>query len=71
MRRDSRREYLCKIHGRYGEAAREAKRKILDEFCEVTGYNRKYALRLLNAPLKKDRLKARRRRSASYGPEVI
>ena len=32
-------------------AARGEKERILDEFCETTGYQRKYALRLLNGPV--------------------
>ena len=43
-------EYLKAIHARYGQATREGKSRILDEFCRTTGYHRKYALRLLNGP---------------------
>ena len=48
MSRNSKREYLLAIWGRYQRAGREYKRKILDEFCEVCGYARKYAIGLLN-----------------------
>ena len=44
----SKREYLAKIRGRYQRAGREHKSRILDEFCEICGYHRKAALRLLN-----------------------
>ncbi len=37
-------EYLRAIYGRY-RAPREEKHRILDEFCRVTTYHRKYALR--------------------------
>jgi Integrase core domain len=47
----SKREYLIKIHGRYQRAGREHKSRILDEFCEICGYHRKAALRLLNRAL--------------------
>ncbi len=43
--------YLERIYGRYRKATREEKRKILDEFCEVCGYHRKHAIRLLMSNL--------------------
>jgi len=46
MGRQSIWEYLRSVYARYRQAAREVKRKILDEFCANTKYNRKYALRL-------------------------
>jgi hypothetical protein len=65
-------EYLKAIHARYREAAREQKGRILDEFCEVTGYHRKYALRLLNGPPPGRRPpRSRRRRAVRYGTQVI
>ena len=50
MGRQSIWEYLRSVYARYRQAAREVKRKILDEFCANAKYNRKYALRLLNGP---------------------
>ena len=50
MGRQSIWEYLRAVYARYRQAARQAKRKILDEFCANTKYNRKYALRLMNGP---------------------
>ena len=50
MGRQSIWEYFRSVYARYRQAAREVKRKILDEFCANTKYNRKYALRLLNGP---------------------
>lgn len=49
----AKREYLTNIHGRYQRSGREHKTKILDEFCAVCGYHRKFALRLLNRGLKR------------------
>ncbi len=49
----SRRDYLEAIKSRYNRASKEAKSRILDEFCETCGYNRKYAIRLLRKPRKK------------------
>lgn len=47
----SRQEYLSQIYGRYRQAPKKEKIMILDEFCLNTGYHRKHASRILNAPL--------------------
>jgi len=69
----SRREYLEAIYSRYQRASLQEKQVILSEFCRNTGYNRKYAIRLLNGPLPPSRREQarRRRRSPSYGRGVI
>jgi hypothetical protein len=38
---------------RYDRGSKEVKSQILEEFCQVCGYNRKYAIRLLNGPLRR------------------
>lgn len=45
---EARREYLRAIRNRYKNAGRNQKTSILNEFCEVCGYARKYAIRILN-----------------------
>ena len=45
--RKSKREYLLAIWDRYQRVGRRFKSKILDEFCDVCGYTRKYAIGLL------------------------
>lgn len=57
MSLSAKREYLAKIHGRYGRAGRLHKTRILDEFCANCGYHRKAALRLLHRPLEPARRK--------------
>ena len=47
MGKHERRAYLEAIRGRYRKATRTGKARILDEFCAVCGYHRKYAIRLL------------------------
>jgi hypothetical protein len=46
----AKREYVQAIFQRYRHAGRAEKRRILDEFCQVAGYHRKHAIRLLNGP---------------------
>jgi hypothetical protein len=70
MSRKSKWEYLKTIHPRYQKADPEARRQILNEFCQVCGYNRKYAIRLLNGPPPSRHSKQSRTRSPIYGPLV-
>ena len=71
MSRQGKWEYLKAIHARYRQAPRAEKGQILDEFCQVTGYHRKSALRLLHGPPPGRRPPPRRRRAPSYGTRVI
>jgi hypothetical protein len=48
MGKKERQAYLKAIRSRYWRAGKKAKETILDEFCAVCGYHRKYAIRLLN-----------------------
>jgi hypothetical protein len=61
MGQTAKREYLIAIWDRYHRVGRRFKSKILDEFCSVCGYARKYAIALLR------RRPKRRRRSP--GPQ--
>jgi hypothetical protein len=47
MRTREKREYLEAIRSRYHQAGKREKKIILDEFCLVCEYNRKYAIRVL------------------------
>src|ERR1700674_115174 len=72
MKRSARKEYLQRIHPRYQQASASEKRRILDEFCANCGYQRKYAIRLLNgSPPGTQQRRACRPRGRSYGPQVI
>ncbi len=68
--RQSRWEYLCRMWPLYREAGREERGRLLDEVCRVTGYHRKYAVRLLNGAPFEDRPVRRRLRGPSYGKAV-
>jgi hypothetical protein len=52
MGKNERRAYLKAIRPRYRRARKKVKATILDEFCSVCGYNRKYAIRLLGQRVK-------------------
>jgi hypothetical protein len=56
--------YLRAIRHRYRNANRKEKQQILNEFCTVCKYNRKYAIRLLGMP--EYRRKAKRGRKSRY-----
>ena len=51
MSRIARRQYLIAILERYQNAKKNEKAIILNEFCAVCGYHRKYAIRILNSPI--------------------
>ena len=53
MGKSDKQAYLEAIRARYRKATRTDKSKILDEFCAVCHYHRKYALRRLNQSAKK------------------
>jgi hypothetical protein len=44
----TRRELLIQLIPRYREASKKQKKFLLDEFVLLTGYSRKYAIRLLS-----------------------
>lgn len=58
--------YLNQIFDRYRKASRKDKKIILNEFSTVCGYNRKYAIRLLNRKSKKKQKKAGRKSKYNF-----
>ncbi len=68
----SRYEYLKEILLRYKYATRAQMKNILDEFCTNCGYNRKYAIRLLNLKNKsKPKKVSKRGRKKFYHDPLI
>ena len=69
----SKRQYLQTIRLRYKYATRKQKSNILNEFCSVCGYNRKYAICLLNATgTKKTKIKNKAGRRSIYDhPDIL
>src|SRR5215831_12511069 len=72
MSRASRWEYFRAIYARYRGADRKSRQTMLDEFCTVTGYHRKYALRLLNGPPPERRRRpVSRKRAPRYSAGLV
>lgn len=70
MTNQGKRELLKAVQPRYLKASRAQKSRILDEFVAATRYDRKYAIHLLlHGPPK--RLKTKRGRRLTYGPDVV
>ena len=68
----SRWDYLKAIYVRYKKVSKPLRVRILDEFCQVCNYNRKYAIRLLNGPAPhKPKTIVRKGRRPTYGAKVI
>jgi hypothetical protein len=65
-------DYLKAIYIRYQKVSKGLRARILDEFCQVCQYNRKYAIRLLNgATPQKPKTIARKGRRLTYGVKMI
>lgn len=71
MSEKAKQEYLLEIKERYKSADKKEKIKILDEFCSVCSYNRKYAIRLLNKKKSPVKLNKRSGRPVIYNTPVI
>src|SRR5688572_2254623 len=65
----AKRELLVQVAPRYRAARHGQRSVILDEFVAVTGYERKYAIRLLLGPIRPP-APIRRSRAPHYGPVV-
>lgn len=69
MSKMSKREYLIQLKKKYWKANRKEKSRLLNDFCEFTKYNRKYAIYLIRNPLKTKW--KRKNRKKQYDQEVI
>ena len=70
MSQQSKRELLEVLRPRYLKASKVKKQRMLDEFTAVTGYRRKYAIRVLKHPVQRIRRK-RAGRKAIYRGAVV
>ncbi len=64
-------EALRVYRKRHSEASREERTKVLDEFCRLSGYHRKYAIALLGQPQDEAAEKPRRRRGVTYSSAAL
>ena len=63
MSLETKRDLLARFRGPYEEAGKPEKGRILDNLCEATGWNRKYAMSALRQlPLKKRKVVRKRKR---------
>ena len=67
MSRMATNEYIGAKRRAYAQANRAKRKRILDEVCETTGYERKYANRLLTGNRK---FRERKGRGKTYGDDV-
>ena len=71
MSRKSKWDYLKAIYFRYQKASKPLRAHILDEFCQVCGYNRKCAIRLLSGPAPQKTNTHPKTRRPTYGANMI
>jgi len=62
---------LREYRKRYAGAGRRERGVILNEFCKLTAYHRKYAIALLGRPADEPWAKPRRRRGPTYSPAAL
>jgi len=68
--RESMKEYVEAIRGRYEIGTKEEKGRILEEFTKTTGVHRKSAIRLLNRPTNRG-VTRHRGRKRKYGAQTV
>ena len=72
MGKKSKWEYFRAIYPRYRKASSAEKTQILEEFCEVCGYNRKYAITNFNGPFPDPNTPAKRhKRGSKYTSQAL
>ena len=71
MARQSKREHLRSLHERYRRARRAEKTAMLEEFCKVSAYNRKYAIWLLKRSSSRPKARPRIIRSLTYSKAAL
>jgi hypothetical protein len=69
MSNSAKKEYLIEIKKRYSSATKNEKSLILDQFCTVCCYNRKYPIRLFSR--QENKYYSRKRRPRKYYSKAI
>lgn len=69
----SKKELIDEVKPRYLKATKQEKGRMLNEFCLNTGYNRNYAIQIMQADCDYHRVKreGRKRRKRKYGSDVL
>ncbi len=70
MSYESRKEYIHRMGHRYKRASKRYKTRLIDEVCQVCGYERKYAIKLLGGKIRRS-AKQRGRKSYYANPEFL
>jgi hypothetical protein len=71
MNTEAKKQYMETLREKYFKADKKGKSKILDEYCENTGENRKYAIKKFNYKVKIKDKKDYKKRKTKYTGEVI
>jgi hypothetical protein len=73
MTKMSKKELISATKPRYLKASKKEKTKILGEFCQNTGYNRKYAISIFKAEFDYHRIsrEGRKKRKQKYGSDAL
>ena len=72
MSNQAKKEYLFELRKRYFSSTKAEKQIMLDEFCKICGYNRKYAIRLIKCNQSKCKKSKRTGRPTKYHqPDII
>lgn len=71
MSKRSREEYYKTVVKRYRNSDKKTKSQVLDEFCEVCGYNRKYAIQKLNSRRRRNHSGKRLGRPKQYKDPIL
>ena len=64
-------ELLGKFREKYQAGGKQVRSDLLDEFCGLTGYHRKYAIALLGRVHEEKRKRVRRRRGVTYCAQTL
>lgn len=72
MSQPSLKEYIERVRERYGRMkGKQARSRLLDEFCCISGLERKYAIKVLRGHRRQSTKREARGRRSRYGPELV
>lgn len=71
MNTEAKKQYMETLREKYFKASKKGKTKILDEYCNNTGEDRKYAIKKFNYKIKLKDKDIKRTRKEKYSGEVI